>query len=318
MDNGAATDEAGGDDFVLRRDVGEFGARDAFGPDSAARPLDQIMRRAFELNASAGQHRHARTQVGDILDDMRRQDDDDILADLDEQVEEAVAFFGIKPGGRFVDDDQPRIADQRLGDAKALPHAARKAGDGLFADVPEIGLRQQGFDRRLAFSGGRDALENAHVLKHVIGRHARINAEILRQIAQRRAQFLGVGDDVDITETDGPGGRRLQRRDAAHQRRFAGAVGPEQPEHAGGNCQADIIERTRAIGIDMADMGELEHRFSLLWTAHLYKVYCMGKPVFWVMTACRQLVVTGKQGAIRLDRAAFTRRHGAALISLPA
>ena len=53
-----------------------------------------------------------------------------------EQVEEAVALLGIEAGGRLVDDDQLGVADQRLGDAEPLPHAAGETGDCLVADGP--------------------------------------------------------------------------------------------------------------------------------------------------------------------------------------
>ena len=89
-------------------------------------------------------HRHARAEVGDVLDDVGREDDDDVLADLGEQVEEAVALLGIEAGGRLVDDDQLGIADQRLGDAEALAHAAGEAGQRLLAHVPQIDLVEQG------------------------------------------------------------------------------------------------------------------------------------------------------------------------------
>ena len=48
---------------------------------------------------------------------------------LGEQVVEAQALLGIEPGGGLVDDDEPRIAGDRLGDAEPLAHAARVALD---------------------------------------------------------------------------------------------------------------------------------------------------------------------------------------------
>ena len=54
-------------------------------------------------------------------------------------------------------------------------------------------------------------------------------------------------------------GRRLQRRDGAHQRRLARAVGAEQAEHAARDRQGDIVERDRAIGISVRQIGDFEH-----------------------------------------------------------
>src|SRR5687768_3983615 len=73
------------------------------------------------------------------------------------------------------------------------------------------------------FSGGMrqrfgiaQALEHGHVVEHFVRGDARIDAEILRQIAERAAQFLRLADDVDIAEADAPFARRLQRGDGAH------------------------------------------------------------------------------------------------------
>ena len=77
---------------------------------------------------------------------MRRQDHHDVLADLREQVVEADALRRVEPGGRLVDDDQLRVAEQRLRDAEALPHAAGERAQLLLAHVVQVGLLQQRFD----------------------------------------------------------------------------------------------------------------------------------------------------------------------------
>ena len=109
---------------------------------------DQLGRRALQPHPAVGDDRHARAEVGDVLDDVGRQDDHHVLADLGQQVEEAVALLRVEAGGRLVDDDQLGIADQRLGDAEALAHAAGEAGQRLLAHRPEVGLVEQGLDRR--------------------------------------------------------------------------------------------------------------------------------------------------------------------------
>ena len=85
------------------------------------------MRRAFEAQLAARQHRHARAQIGHVIDDVGGQDHHHVLANARQQVEEAVALFRIEARGGFVDDDQFGLADQRLRNAEALaqmqPHA---------------------------------------------------------------------------------------------------------------------------------------------------------------------------------------------------
>ena len=66
--------------------------------------------------AAIPDHGEAGAKRGHILDDMSGQDDDPILGELRKQPVEPQAFLGIEPGRRLVDDDQPRIAGDRLGD----------------------------------------------------------------------------------------------------------------------------------------------------------------------------------------------------------
>jgi len=113
-------EEAGRDHFILLLILFELRTIDQLLPDPAASALDEVQRRAFELDAPAGEHRHARAEVRHVLDDVSGEDDHHILADLRQQVEEAVALLRVETGGRLVDDDEFGIADQRLGDAEAL------------------------------------------------------------------------------------------------------------------------------------------------------------------------------------------------------
>ena len=101
-----------------------------------------------------------------------------------EQIEEAIALGRVEAGGRLVDDDELRIGEQRLGDAEALLHAAGVGAEGLLAHVPEIGLLQQGIDHLVALGLVGDAFQDGEVVQHVEGGHLRIDAELLRQIAE--------------------------------------------------------------------------------------------------------------------------------------
>ena len=74
---------------------------------------------------------------------MRREDDDGALPELAQQVEEAHALRGVEPRRRLVDDDEPRVAQQRDRDAEPLAHAARVAAQLPPAHVPEVRLAQE-------------------------------------------------------------------------------------------------------------------------------------------------------------------------------
>ena len=86
----------------------------------------------------------------------------------------------------------------------------------------------------------------------------RIDAEVLRQIAEPAPQLARIGEDVEAVEDDRPRVRLLQRGDGAHQRRLAGAVRPEQPEQPLADLEAHVIERADAVGIGFRKMRDGE------------------------------------------------------------
>jgi hypothetical protein len=162
----------------------QFGAVDAEAEHAAVERADQRGGGVAGDDAAGHQDRHARAQIGDVVDDVRRQDHDAALADLGQQVVEAVALLGVQPGSGFVDDDQLRVPDQCLGDAEALAHAAGESRDRTLAHVPQVHLLQQRLHRLAPLTSGGDPLEHGQVIEHRQCRHARIDAEILRQVAQ--------------------------------------------------------------------------------------------------------------------------------------
>src|SRR5436309_2062607 len=105
-------------------------------PDPAAEAVDRLRGIAGQKHAPSGDDRHTAAEIADVVDDVGRKDDDDVLPDLAEHVVEAKALSRIEPGGRLVDDDQLRVAQERLRDAEALFHPARKGSELALADLP--------------------------------------------------------------------------------------------------------------------------------------------------------------------------------------
>jgi hypothetical protein len=170
----------------------EIRAIDRLGPDRPAQVVDEIRRSAFADDPPLDDNRHSRTQVGHVVHDVGRQDHDLALADVGQQVQEAISLLWVEAGGGFVDDDQLRVADQRLGDAESLPHAAGEPGQRLLAHIVKIGLAQQIIDDRATLVLVGEALEYGHMIQHGQRRDAWIHAEILREIAEPLAQFGGL------------------------------------------------------------------------------------------------------------------------------
>jgi hypothetical protein len=74
----------------------------------------------------------------DVGDDVSGEDDGATVAELGKQVAEAHAFLGVEADRGLVDDQQPRVTEQRLGDADALPHAAREAAQPAVRRRPQV------------------------------------------------------------------------------------------------------------------------------------------------------------------------------------
>jgi hypothetical protein len=70
-----------------------------------------------------------------------------------------------------------------------------------------------------------DALHDGEMVEHVRGGDARIDAELLRQVAELAADRILIGDNVEAVEQDGACVGILQRGDGAHESGLARAVG---------------------------------------------------------------------------------------------
>ena len=86
---------------------------------------------------------HVAAQIAYIGDDVRRENDDDVLADGAQQIVEPHALLGIEAGSGLIDNNEPRIAEQRLSNAEALLHASRETAQRLIAMFPKVRLAQQ-------------------------------------------------------------------------------------------------------------------------------------------------------------------------------
>ena len=151
-----------------------------------------------------------------------------------------------------------RIAQQRHGDAKALPHAAGVAAELLLADVPQVRLPEQRLDDFFARPAIGDALQHREVIEQALRAHFRIHAKLLRQVTERLADLVLLADDVDVAEGDGPAVRLLQRGEHAHQRGLAGAIGAEQAVHPRRNREGHVLQGMHAVGVGLGYAANLQ------------------------------------------------------------
>jgi hypothetical protein len=128
----------------------------------------------------------------------------------------------------------------------------------LLADVVEVDALQQGVDRFLPRATLGDPLQDREVVEHRLRRDFRVNAELLREVAEEVADVVLLAEDVELAEARRAGVRLLQRGQRAHERRLAGAVRSEQAEHAGGDGEGDAVERADAVRIGLGQTVDLQ------------------------------------------------------------
>src|SRR5687767_6660923 len=171
--------------------------RDHATPDPSAEITDRAQRLRLEQNLPPVDDRHAGAQLGDVLDDVRREDDDAVLSQLAQQVEEAHPLGRVEAGRRFVDDHQLRAAEERHGDAETLPHSPGVAAQLLLPYVPEVRLPEERLDDLPARRTLGNALEDREVIEQVLRAHLRIDAELLRQVSERLPHGVLLLHDVE-------------------------------------------------------------------------------------------------------------------------
>ena len=135
-------------------------------PRTSSSTCDRI---ALKNHFAAVDDRHAAAELANVLDDVRRENDDHVVADLRQQIQKPMTLVRVETGGRLVDDEQLRLSGERDRDAESLLHAAGESADGFLARVPQIGLLEQRVDELASLAGVRHALERREMIEHALG-----------------------------------------------------------------------------------------------------------------------------------------------------
>ena len=112
----------------------------------------------------------------------------------------------------------------------------------------------------LTLAGVDDPLQDREVVQHLERRDLRVNAELLRQVAEGTAHRVLLLQYVEAAEPDGAAVGLLQRREGPHQGRFPGAVRSQKAEHAGGDPQRHVAQRLHAVRIGLRKIVDDELR----------------------------------------------------------
>ena len=180
------------------------------------------------------------------------------FADLRKQIVEAVALAGVQARRRLIHDKKLGTTQQSLRDTKTLPHASGIAGREFLSIIVEIAAPQHCFHKFLALFAIHDSFQKGDVIQHVLRGNARVNAEVLRQIAKPAANFFLLLQHVDVTKRCGSAVRLLERGQRAHQRGLAGTIGAKQSVHPARNPQRDVIQCFHTIRIGFGQTLNIE------------------------------------------------------------
>src|SRR5690606_33922448 len=180
------------------------------------------------------------------------------LRHLAQQRAEDDALLGVEADSRLIEQEQFWLVDDGLGDANAAEHAA---GACLHLRAGAI-LQTDALDR--GGDGGADAvrrhlLEEREVLDELEDGEVRVEAELLRQVAEATADLAKiVGVPRGPSQERDVAVRGLQDRgEYAKERCLARAVRAKEAEDAGASLQVDVAQDGRP-PVSMADAAQVD------------------------------------------------------------
>ena len=189
-----------------------------------------------------------------LLEVLRRQEDGDavLVREPCDFVPERGAALDVEPGGRLVEEDDPRPVHEREREVEPALHPARVAADLAIGRLAQADAVEQLLRARLPLGAG-DPLQRRLQPQMVAPGQHRVERRLLERRADHDAHLRPLLDDVVAADARRPGRRRQQRRQHQHGRRLAGAVRPEEAvDLARLDAQVDPVHRTRPF-LELAD-----------------------------------------------------------------
>ncbi len=200
-------------------------------PDLAGSIAQQRLGRRISQHAAFLQNHQAIGNGLHIADDVGTQDNHPRTGQAGQQVAEAHALGGVEACCRLIDNQQLRVVEQRLRNADTLLHAAGIGGQPAIGHLLHLHNFQHLIDAPVRDGLGQP-LHRGQIAQKLPPGEFGIDAELLGKIAQHLPQRLTMGADVLPVPVDGPLAGLQQRRNHAHQGRFACAIGANQSQHA--------------------------------------------------------------------------------------
>ena len=150
---------------------------------------------------------------------------------------------GVKARGGLVEEQDGRLGDERRGEVEPAPHPAGVGLDGTARRVDQVEALEQRLAARPCLAA-RHAVEPADHRQVLEPRQVLVDGRVLAGESDLLAQLGRVADHVEAGDGSRSAVRLEQRGENPHERRLAGAVGAEQPEHGPArDVEIDVAQR---------------------------------------------------------------------------
>ena len=153
-----------------------------------------------------------------------------VVDELGDELPEVDARARVEPGRRLVHQQDPRTPDEARAEIEPAPHAARVGADEPLGGVGEAEAGERIRRAHLRVPAAQ-AVQLPHHLEVLAPRERLVDRCVLACEAEQPSRVLRSRDDVDAVDARRARVGDQQRREHADDRRLAGAVRAEQPEH---------------------------------------------------------------------------------------
>ncbi len=180
----------------------------------------------------------------DLAEEMRGHDhgDPELRAGSVDELEHLVTAGRVEPVRRLVEQEQPRVVDQRLGELDPLAHPRAVAADRPVPLLVQPDVAQD-LGGPLAGRGPGQPGDLGEVGDDVGRRHVRRQAVVLGHVADELADRDPVRRDVEVEDQRRAARRRDEPEQDLQERALARAVRPDEPDDAGLDLERQAVER---------------------------------------------------------------------------
>jgi hypothetical protein len=221
--------------------VGERGERPD-GEGLGEQPLAQLVGSADRAQGGV-QDRDAVAQAFGLLEAMGGEEDRHAApAELVDQLVDLAGGDRVQAGGRLVQEQQLRVAEQRPGQGDPLAEPFGQGAAGIVGPVGQVDGPQRAADAIVWVGHLVEACETLEVLGHA---QAQVQARRLGHDRNAPADLCAVaGGERESGDRCRARGRCNERAERPHHGGLAGAVRPKEPEDlAVAELKRDVLER---------------------------------------------------------------------------